>query len=118
MSTILAIVGCRHFDNYKLFCKCIESLDILDDVEYIVSGGAAGTDSLAERYAREHAIPFKVYPANWNKFGRSAGYRRNKQIIDDATYVIAFWDFKSPGTKHSINLAREQKLPGKIFHID
>lgn len=114
----LAIVGCRHFDNYELFCKCIESLNILDGVEYIVSGGATGADSLAERYAREHAIPFKVYPANWSKYGRSAGYRRNKQIVDDADYVVAFWDYKSPGTKHTITLAREQKINGKIFRIN
>lgn len=123
MSNIrLAIIGCRHFGNYELFCKCIESLDILNDpettIEYIVSGGAAGADSLAERYAREHAIPFKVYPANWAKYGRSAGYRRNKKIVDDADYVIAFWDYKSAGTKHTIKLAREQKVHGKIFRIN
>ena len=114
----LAIVGCRHFDNYELFCKCIESLGVLDKIEYIVSGGATGADSLAERYAREHAIPFKVYPANWAKFGRSAGYRRNKQIVDDADYVVAFWDYKSSGTKHTITIAREQKINGKIFRIN
>ena len=114
----LAIVGCRHFDNYELFCKCIESLDMLDNIEYIVSGGATGADSLAERYAREHAIPFKVYPANWAKYGRSAGYRRNKQIVDDADYVVAFWDYKSAGTKSTITLAREQKINGKIFRIN
>jgi hypothetical protein len=113
----LAIVGSRHFDNYEMFCELIEDLNKLYEFEYIVSGGATGADSLAERYAREHAIPFRVYPANWAKFGKSAGYRRNVQIVGDADYMVAFWDYKSPGTKHSIKLARERKIPGKIFRI-
>lgn len=113
----LAIVGCRHFVDYELFTKCIESLGIIDSVECIVSGGATGADSLAERYAHEHGIPIKIYPADWSKYGKSAGYRRNKLIVDDATYVVAFWDYKSRGTKLTIDLARDAHIKGKIFRI-
>lgn len=114
----LAIVGSRSFDNYKMFCELIDDLNKLYEFEYIVSGGAKGADSLAERYARERGIPIKIYPANWAKYGRSAGYRRNERIVEDCDYMVAFWDYKSPGTKHSINIARERKIPGKIFRIE
>jgi len=71
-----------------------------------VSGGARGVDTLAVYYAREHAIPLQEIHPQWAVEGPAAGFVRNKQIIDAADTVLAFWDGKSKGTKNSIDLAR------------
>lgn len=84
-------------------------------ISEIVSGGARGADSLAERYAQENDIQLTVFPAEWDKYGKSAGYRRNHQIIDYADVVLAFWDGQSKGTKHAIELAEKQNKPVFIY---
>lgn len=104
----VAVVGGRDFqDRDEMF----EYLDTLLSITnrylqiVIVSGGARGADTLAAEYARERAYKLIEYPADWNRYGKSAGYKRNKQIVDKADMVVAFWDGKSRGTKHSIDLA-------------
>lgn len=82
----------------------------------IVSGTANGADKLGERFAREFSLNLKRFPANWDKYGKSAGYKRNAQMAKYASdslskkVLIAFWDGKSSGTKHMINLAKERNL--------
>lgn len=101
---VLAIVGCRWFNNYDLFCfyldKAIATLSI--DFNKIISGGANGVDSMAIRYARERDIAFEEFPADWNRYGKRAGFIRNTTIVENATYVLAFWDRKSSGTFDTI----------------
>lgn len=101
----VAVVGSRNFTDYNLVK---ETLDEIKDISLIVSGGARGADSLGERYAAEKGIPIKIFLPAWDVYGRSAGYRRNVQIVEAADIVIAFWDGLSRGTRHSINLAREK----------
>ena len=73
----------------------------------IVSGTARGVDQLGERYALERGLKLKKFPANWDKYGRKAGYLRNKEMAEYARILIAFWDGKSKGTKHMIDLAQK-----------
>ena len=101
----IAVIGSRDFNDYVFLS---ESLKFLSSADTIISGGARGADSLAERYAKENQINFVVFPADWDKFGKSAGYRRNVDIITECDSVIAFWDGKSRGTKHSIDIAKKQ----------
>lgn len=79
----------------------------------IISGGAKGADSLAKRYAIEHSIPIREHLPNWELHGKSAGYIRNKQIVDDCDFLVAFWNKKSKGTANSITLAEEA---GKLVY--
>jgi hypothetical protein len=48
-----------------------------------------------------------VFKPDWNKYGKSAGFVRNKLIIENADIVFAFWDGESKGTLISINIAKE-----------
>jgi predicted Rossmann fold nucleotide-binding protein DprA/Smf involved in DNA uptake len=60
----VAIVGGRDFCDYNLFNKVIEKLfekDIFKEVTEIISGGAKGTDSLAEKYGNECNIKTKIF---------------------------------------------------------
>lgn len=101
----IGIVGSRTFNNYELLKQIVSQYN----PSHIVSGGANGADSFAEQYANEFNIPITIHYPNWDKYGKSAGFKRNKLIVDDSEMIIAFWDKKSKGTVHSINLAKEQK---------
>lgn len=112
----LAIVGTRNFQDYDLLVRIVAK--VKSPIDEIVSGGARGADTLAERYAREHNIPMKVFPAKWDRYGKKAGYTRNKEIVDYCDGLIAFWDGYSKGTKHSIDLCVETKKPYKVINYN
>lgn len=81
----------------------------------IVSGGAKGADKFAENYAKEMLLPFKLFKAEWDKYGKSAGMIRNKQMAEYATHLILIWDGKSKG---SANMKKEAEKQGlKIREI-
>jgi len=99
----LAVIGSRTFSYYTFMCSVLDQYEIT----MIISGGARGADTLAEKYAKDHDIPIMTYSADWKRFGRSAGNQRNFQIIDDCDEVVAFWDGESKGTDHSIGYAEQ-----------
>jgi hypothetical protein len=107
----LAVVGSRGFSNYEFLKEILQWYDI----RQIISGGAKGADQLAAQFASEHDIPLKEFLPDWNRYGRSAGYRRNEQIVEACDEVVAFWDGQSRGTKHTINIAEEKSKPVAIY---
>lgn len=110
-----AIVGGRDFDDYDFMKKVLdEKFDNLSFVESIVSGGAKGVDTLAERYAKEIGRPMVVFKPDYKRYGRGAALIRNTQIIEYSDVVYAFWDGRSNGTRDAINKA--QKM-GKILYV-
>lgn len=111
----LAIVGSRTFTDY-MFLESTIMTRINKNVTEIVSGGAPGADSLAEDFAKKFRLKMKVFPADWKGLGKKAGYLRNISIIEYSDIVIAFWDFVSPGTKSSIDLA--YKMHKELHIID
>jgi hypothetical protein len=98
----LAIVGSRDFTDYELFKN--EMKKYLDEVTIteIVSGGATGTDSLAERLANEYSIDFVVYYPEWSVYGKGAGPVRNKKIVNRCDKMIAFPSKIGKGTQNAI----------------
>lgn len=119
----LLVVGTRTYENYDFFSQKMDvalSKKDPDDI-IIVSGGATGVDSMAERYAREKHYRFLCFPAKWKK-GNVAGYERNRAMHEYiAKYpnrgVLAFWDGESKGTSHSFKLAQEFSNPIKCVRI-
>lgn len=111
----IIIAGSRSFDNYSVLEKyCDQVIDSLKGVGIIiVSGTARGADKLGERYAINKGFKIAPFPADWDKFGKSAGYKRNEQMALYSDVLIAFWDGSSKGTKHMIDLAKKHSL--KVF---
>ena len=103
----IAIVGSRNFNNYELMSNSILSKFNLTDIDAVVSGGAKGADSLAERFAHENNLLLHVKEADWKQYGRAAGPKRNKLIVDEADVVIAFPSPSSKGTLNTIKLAKK-----------
>lgn len=112
MKTIIA--GSRDFNDYKIAKEFLESFDNITEV---ISGGARGADKIGEQWAKYKQIPLKIFPAYWNMYGKSAGYRRNEQMAVYAEQLIAFWDGKSKGTMHMINIAKQRGLKVCICKI-
>ena len=90
----------------------------------VAHGCAAGLDTIVERWAEEDKLhndtPVLVreYPADWDRYGRSAGMRRNHQMILDSDACIAIWDGHSRGTKHAFYTARETGLKSMLIIPD
>lgn len=112
------IAGGRDFNNYKLLHDTLDNL--LCNVKtrakiIVISGKARGADSLGEKYAIENNFDIKEYPALWNIEGRSAGYKRNERMAKNADALVAFWDGKSKGTAHMIELAKKMNLDYRVI---
>jgi len=104
----LAIIGSRSFNDVAFISSELDKLFESNRLDLIVSGGARGADSIGTEWARSKGIPCKVHLPDWDRYGKSAGFIRNELIINDCDAVIAFWDGKSRGTLHSINLAKKK----------
>ena len=70
-------------------------------------------DKLGEEWARSKGIPVEVYEADWETYGRRAGYIRNASMALVADALIAIWDGESKGTSHMIKTALGKGL--KVF---
>lgn len=110
------VAGGRDFDDYELLKNKLDILLQNKTEVTIVSGAARGADKLGERYAKERGYAISSYPAKWNKYGNSAGYVRNREMAKFGDALVAFWDGKSKGTRHMINLAKEEALMIRVIH--
>lgn len=82
----------------------------LDRLNYsiveVVSGCAPGADAGGEEWAKMRNIPIKRFPAEWDRYGRSAGPLRNEAMAKYLAsktpkgIVILF-----PGGKGTANMA-------------
>ena len=116
----IVVAGCRDYDNYKeakiYIDFCIRR--IKDEYELVfVSGDCRGADKLGERYALENGYEVEYYPAEWEKYGKSAGPKRNEKMAEVADYVICFWDGKSRGTGSMIKCAERYGKELKVKYI-
>lgn len=109
----LIIAGGRDFGDYNALSVAVKTIqaDIPEDEDIaIVSGTARGADRLGEQFAELNDIRVVKYPANWDYYGKSAGFRRNEEMARNATHLLAFWDGTSRGTEHMINTAKRFEL--------
>lgn len=120
MNYRVIIAGCRDFDDYALLkercndylCEKMETHNVI-----IVSGHASGADALGERFAEEHGLQCEIHPADWAKYGRSAGPIRNAEMASCSDALIAFWDGQNPGTRSMIELARKKGLQVAVVYF-
>ena len=111
----IAVVGSRQCDGRGAVEYFIGSLAAKAPNTVIVSGGAKGVDSWAAEAARKAGLTVEVYPADWETYGKGAGFIRNSTIVEKSDKVTAFWDQHSKGTADTIKKARAAgKLAGII----
>lgn len=117
----LGLVGSRDFHDYNKFHdKIFNILDELEDfeVETIVSGGAFGTDKMAEKLADEYNYEKLILRPDWKQYGRGAGILRNTDIVENSDRIIVFVKNQSVGTWDTIQKAKDKCIPVHIVEVD
>lgn len=113
----LIIAGSRDFNDFDAMKKRVtEFINHLAMRQagrkvVIVCGMARGADLLGQRYAVNNFLEVLEMPANWDKHGRGAGYRRNEEMVKVADAAIYFWDGQSRGTAHCMEHAKNKGIP-------
>ncbi|MBQ7392116.1 MAG: hypothetical protein IJV73_05465 [Clostridia bacterium] len=104
----IAIIGSR-----DIVVKNME--EYISQCDEIISGGAKGVDTCAAEYARKKGIILTEILPQYELYGRAAPIIRNKEIVDRADEIIAFWNGRSRGTLSVIKYAQSQKKSCKII---
>jgi hypothetical protein len=104
MRESVAIIGSREWPDPSAVSDYVLSLD---KTVLVVSGGAKGVDTWAQIAAEERGMGTLIFKPDYNTHGKTAPLLRNKDIIDNADRVVAFWDGTSHGTKNAIDYARQ-----------
>ncbi len=88
----------------------------LSPIEVIIQGDCYGPDIFAKEWAIDRKIAHLDFPADWKTHDKSAGFKRNVQMLDEGkpTLVLAFWDGQSRGTKHTIDEAKKRGIEVQI----
>jgi len=112
MKTIVA--GGRDFTDFNFLSTILDKK--ANSITEIVCGGAKGADAMGKKWAELRNVPVKMFPADWKRYGRGAGPKRNTEMANYAEQLIAFWDGESKGTKHMINQAKKLGLEVQIIN--
>ncbi len=123
MSYRIIVAGSRDFCDYFLLRETLDTyLSDKTDVT-LISGTAKGADRLGERYAEERGIPILRCPADWKRYKRGAGAKRNEDMarlaVENGAHgaLFAFWDGVSTGTRQMIKIAEEYGLSVNIIRF-
>ena len=115
----IIICGSRNFNDYKKLCRVMNNIGIHsianNDYVEIVSGHCIGADACGEKFATTYGYPLKVFPADWETYGKAAGPIRNRQMAKyaaqaDEGIVVAFPIGASRGTHNMVNIANQYGL--------
>lgn len=105
----VVVFGGRDFCNRSLAFRALDRIHAQYGITTVIDGEARGADTLAHQWARAKGIDNLRFPANWAKFGLSAGPIRNRQMIEEGKpeMGIAF-----PGGKGTANMEKQLKEAG------
>lgn len=112
MTTIL-VCGSRSWRDLDMIRQVLRTIVTAPAETRILHGAAMGADLLAALVATELGCAEVVaMPAEWDRYGRSAGIRRNLAMLDARpAWVVAFWNGRSSGTAHTIGEAKRRRIP-------
>ena len=117
----LVIAGSRTVVNIQHLYNAILTLDLGDtvknEVTEIISGGANGADKLGEILAAKLNKTLTIMPAEWDKYGKAAGYRRNEDMAELGDAVLVLYDGISKGSKHMIELAKKHNKKVWVYYV-
>jgi hypothetical protein len=111
------VAGSRDNVSQADIDNAIEASGWVKEITVVVSGAARGADRMGENWAKRNGITIDSHPADWDKHGKSAGYKRNQEMADSADALIAVWDGVSRGTGHMIDIAKAKKLRVFVYNL-
>jgi hypothetical protein len=111
----ILVTGSRDWDDADAVVFHLEAatLDALGREVIIVHGACpSGADSIADQFARYYDLAVEAHPANWDRHGRSAGFRRNAEMVAlGADVCLAFIKDGSRGATHCASAAEKAGIP-------
>ena len=113
------VSGSRDFPNETLVRETI--CDVLQPTDTLLHGGARGVDTWCAEEATLRGVTVLHRPALWKTFGRSAGMRRNTDMVNelveqvDPYHIFLFWDGESRGTAHMLSMVDDRHLPHTVI---
>lgn len=124
----ILVCGGRDYSDYSELYEVLDTIHYNKPITHVVCGAqrtenddcpAYGADWLAIEWAMDRQVNFSGLPAKWRKFGRSAGPRRNREMLaehPDIKGVVAFSG--GAGTQDMIDAARDKGLYIKDLRRD
>jgi hypothetical protein len=105
----LIVAGSRTFQDYTLLSSVLGTHR--HHITELLHGGARGADRLAFRWAVRHHVRSRC-------FGKSADIRRHSQLAQAGDLLLAFWDGRSPDTRHLIGCMQQLGKPVVVIRTD
>lgn len=113
------ICGTRTFNDFSILQRVMSRwVEVNGWPTEIVTGGAKGADYLGGIWASNREILLHQFLANWHRWGKQAGPKRNSEMVAIADGCIAFWNGISKGTKDTITKSRAKKIECWICYYD
>jgi len=119
----LLITGSRAWNDRAVIRDALRAafweLGGADPGVILVSGACPdGADAICEEVwaVGAHGCPIERHPAEWDRYGRSAGFRRNAEMVGlGADLCLAFIVDESRGASHTARLAWEAGIPTRRY---
>ena len=114
----IIVCGGRDYKDLPTLYTVLDQIHAENKLTCLVNGGYRGADKLASRWAEQRGVPFLEVHANWEKYGKEAGPKRNTQMLKlhpDVVAVVAF-----PGGDGTIDMtskAIEAKKTVVTVHV-
>jgi len=109
------IAGAHTFTDYQRLCQVLAS--DRHRITQVLTGGARGAELLGYRWAWKHAVRHQCFRADWERFGKAAGVRRNHQMAQAGDVLVVFGNQTSPGTAHLIQCMQPRGTPVVLVSI-
>ena len=112
------IAGGSTFDSIQYMTRCLEPFKA--EITAVISGRGYGADNLSEIFAVSNGLDLELYPANWGKYGKDAGYHRWLKVFENQNIdkVFLFWNGVSKGTKVLKDLAEKLDISYDMFYYE
>lgn len=111
------VAGSRSIEEFEIVDEILNSIQKTVNITKVISGTARGVDKLGEKWAHKNHVPIESFPADWNKYGKSAGYRRNAEMAVVGDLLVCIWDGESKGTQHMYDCMVQLKKPTYLYNL-
>lgn len=117
--TRVLITGSRTWDDPGVIEDALIKVAGLyqdDDITLVSGHCPKGADAIAEDFAGSMGWPIERHPANWQKYGNSAGFVRNCEMIEsNPDHCVAFIRGESKGATQTRDMAVFRGVPTDTY---
>lgn len=103
--TRILVTGGRDYEDVGAIYTTLSAIHAETPITLLINGGATGADAISKVWAAGRRVAIKIYRADWQKHGKSAGPIRNQRMLDEGKpdLVVAF--FGGRGTADMVRRA-------------